>query len=294
MGFSLAEFFFLSVGIVSLFPTFVLLRQYRYSRIRDYLFFSFAFFFNSVMQFTFYLIESDAKLIYLQIAYGSQVIFYFLFYLHGSQIEWIRPPKPITIIGWGWALSILILITFWSKLTFEPTETVFFVSMPRSFTSFYPNGAGISIKGHFIHGTSYRVFSDLFRIFVMLLILRAYIRVVPVNETSRIKFAKQLWIIASSLHLIYLFSILPWGITNQWPGILNMISSLLILVIIVFIPEAALISKVQLLRANKLYNKLAYTKLAEKASEVKFGADSIFNYLENLPSDVKEMLNLNK
>lgn len=129
-GHALAQIFFLSVGILSLFPTFALLRQYKYSRIRDYLFFSFAFFFNSVMQFTFYLIETNAKLIYLQIAYGSQLIFYFLFYLHGSQIEWTRPPKAITIAGWGWGLSILILIAFWSKLTFEPTQTVFFVSMP--------------------------------------------------------------------------------------------------------------------------------------------------------------------
>lgn len=293
MGISLAEIFFLSVGIVSLFPTFVLLRQYRYSRIRDYLFFSSAFFLNSVMQFTFYLIENEVKLIYLQIAYGSQVLFYFLFYLHASQIEWIKPPKPISIVGWGWPILILFLIGFWTKQTFESTETVLFITMPKSFTNFYPDGAGVSFGGYFIHGTSYRLISDLYRIFVILLILRAYIRVIPVNETYRIKTAKRLWILASGLHLAYLLTILPGGIANQWPGIFNMISSLLILFITLFIPEATLISKIQLLRASKLYTKLAYTAMAEKAAEAKFGADSIFTYLENLPSDVKEMLQLN-
>ena len=119
MAASLEEMFFLIVGIASLFPTVVLLRQYKYARITDYLFFSAAFFFNSVMQFTFYLIESDAKLIYFQIAYGSQVLFYFLFYLHASQIEWAKPPKLISTIGWGWPILLLILIAFWSKQTFE-------------------------------------------------------------------------------------------------------------------------------------------------------------------------------
>lgn len=292
MGLSVAEYYYLVVSILSLFPTFALFRQYRYSRISDYLFFSLAFLFNAIMQFTFYLIETEVKLIYLQIAYGSQILFYFFFYLHASQIEWEKPPKFLSIAGWGVAIFVITLILFWSKQTFESNETVLFISMPKSYTSFYPDGAGISINGNLILGTSYRLISDLYRIFVILLISRAYIRVVPMNATVRIKLAKRLWIIASGIHLTYLFTILPWGIVDNWPGILNLIASLIILYITLFIPEATLISKEQLLRANKLYKKLEYSQLAENATEAKFGVDLIFSYLENLPSDLKEKLQL--
>jgi hypothetical protein len=250
------------------------------------------------MQFSFFLIESETKLIYFKIAYGAQVVFYFLFYLHASQIQWTKPPKLITFIGWGWALVILILISMWSIMTFEKTQNVVIFNMPRSYTAFYPDGAGVTLFGHFLLGTSYRLVSDLYRIFVICLLLYSYYLVKPINETPRIKMARRLWLIAGGIHLLYLFTILPWGIVSPWPGVLNFISSILIVIITIFIPEAALISRVQLLRANKLYNKITQTRNLTHSHEPGYdygndhshGFESIVSYLDNLPLAIKEML----
>ncbi|MCH8907438.1 MAG: hypothetical protein IH840_10150 [Candidatus Heimdallarchaeota archaeon] len=55
--FGIVSWFFLSVGILSLFPAVGLFRQYKYTSIREYLIFSGGFFSSSLMAVGFLLIE---------------------------------------------------------------------------------------------------------------------------------------------------------------------------------------------------------------------------------------------
>ncbi|MCH8907437.1 MAG: hypothetical protein IH840_10145 [Candidatus Heimdallarchaeota archaeon] len=162
--------------------------------------------------------------------------------------------------------------------------------MSRSYASFYPEGAGVSVRGTMIHSASYPLLGDIYRLYVFLLLFYAYWKVEPVQYTPRVVLAKRLWITALILHITYLIATLPDVLLTPNIGLINVASLILITYIMVVMPETILLSRIQLLRAVKMYHKMSYLEEDDddKPRIKIFGIDAINEYLRGLPEEFYE------
>lgn len=215
------------------------------------------------------------------------MLFYFFLYIHATQILWDKPPLYHQLVGFGYPSLIIIIILLWDIQTQQSSTSVLFIDMSRSYSTFYPNGAGVTFRGTMIYSTSYRLLGDIYRLYVFLLLFYAYWNVEPVHGTKRVVLAKRLWITAIILHIIYLVVFLPGVSLNPITGLINITSLILITFITVRMPETILLSRVQLLRAVKMYHKISYLEEEDddKPTIKIFGIDAINEYLRGLPEE---------
>ncbi len=94
--------------------------------------------------------------------------------------------------------------------------------------------------------------------------------------------AKKLWIIASSLILLFWLLTLPWVPVATYKMVLAMVSLIFISYIAMKIPEGMLISHTQITRAIYLYQKVQ----RDDTDIFSHGPDSLIDYLKNLPEDI--------
>jgi hypothetical protein len=147
--------------------------------------------------------------------------------------------------------------------------------------------AGVGLRtsnGRLISSTGHDVFGLLYGIYVGMLVLYAYAKLELASIDKRSKLAKRLWLYAICLWLLFHFIALPWRIYSNYFDILFLVALILVSYIAIFIPEAMLLSKIQIYRASNLYAKVLKLK---SENEIKaFGMDALLNYIQNLPPNI--------
>ncbi|MFX0123844.1 MAG: hypothetical protein ACFFAE_09420 [Candidatus Hodarchaeota archaeon] len=156
--------------------------------------------------------------------------------------------------------------------------------MSHNYSSYYLQGACLVTQGGVIISSSgFNFLSNMFDIFVVALLLYAYIKVQIVKPTAEIIRAQRLLIIAAGILLIYTIIVLPWFIFIPLPNALVLITLVIVSYIAIRVPEGLLLSHVQILRAIGLYKEMKV--LSPEQATKRYGSHSLVEYLQNIPPE---------
>ncbi len=292
-----AQILGLVVAFLSIIPAVLLLRQFIKTKIRDYFLF-FLFFIDAFVVLTLDVIAGVTKdLLLIQMHHISIDLIYVLLVIHATRIIWKNTPILVLAVTFVWFFGLMIMTLMWSI-----TNPVHYgnwlgiAHFPVSFSSyaFADTGAiGVAAALKFgntiIYGTQFRVFGDLFRIYAVGFLLYAYITAQPLNPTKEILKAKKIWIVVWVLLLIHAIVLFPpFGDTAlaTLVGLSLIVAGILITYITLFIPEAILISRVQVQRVFDLYEKLEKASNEEEIEKLQI--ESLMLYLKSVKSALKE------
>ncbi len=273
------------IGLITIVPSTVLTKQYLKTRVLDFLLFAGMFISAFLAASSHIVAGATDMLIYYQIVQWSLSITSFLFFLHSVRLVWVRTPTVIWYVGVIWFALLMFLILLWEKMEQTETAYVLFMEMPRTYSDYYPKGAGLVTDGGVtVLSTSHYTLATLYRLFGAVLLLYAYSSVRPISPSERIKLSRRLWIANSVILLVWTIYLLP-GVPHI-PYMNGLILVILIIVayIAIFIPETMLISHVQLLRALELYKKVQQVDTRREIEA--FGTESIVRYLERIPANL--------
>ena len=291
----------LIVGFLALIPAGLLLRQFLKTKIRDYALF-FLFFLDAFLTLTLDVVAGYTKaLLFIQLHHITIDLIYVILILHATRIIWKKTPIAISVITIVWFFALFIMTLLW-QITPAVTSGNWLgiPNFPISFSDYAfladgvtPNvAAALVFNNMIIYGTQFRIFGDLFRIFAVGLLLYAYITAQPLNPTPKILRAKKIWIVVwimLLLHAIVLFP--PFGATAlaNLVGLILIIAGILITYIALFIPEAILISRVQVQRVFDLYSKLQKASSDEEIEKLQI--ESLMLYLKSVKNALKDDTN---
>lgn len=287
----------LIVGFLALIPAGLLLRQFLKTKIRDYFLF-FLFFADAFLTLTLDVVAGYTKILYIiELNHITIDIIYLLLTIHATRIIWKSTPKPVLVVTFVWFFALMFMTLMWAKIpAVNSGNWLGIPNFPISFSdyAFTASGqpylaAGLVYNGIIIYGTQFRIFGDLFRIYAVGFLLYAYITAKPLNPTPRILTAKKIWIVVwimLLLHAIVLFP--PFGASGlaNLVGFILIIAGALITYIAIFIPEAILISRVQVQRIFDLYDKLQKASSDEEIEKLQI--ESLMMYLKSVKSALKD------
>ncbi|MCE7735543.1 MAG: hypothetical protein GPJ54_11740 [Candidatus Heimdallarchaeota archaeon] len=274
----------LIVAILSIIPSIILVRQYRRTQIFDYLIFSGAFITVSFTLVWTILATLTELLIFYQLHHITYFFTSYFFAWHALRLRWERPPRLIWYIVNIWIIIAIIIVLLFKIMIQPESAEVIFIQMHHGYSSYYPKGAGVTINGDVIlYSTSHNIIRVFYSLFAFFIMLYAYLTVDLAHKTSAIVRGRKLWLIAIINSLLYFTAILPWVLIHIHFDVQIILSLGLILVAYVNlkIPEAMLMSHVQLTRASFLYHKVR--KMTEVEAQKQLGMESLVRYLQSLP-----------
>lgn len=289
-----AQILGLGVAVLSIIPAFLLLRQYFKTKIRDYFLF-FLFFADAFVVLTLDVIAGATRILFLiQLHHISIDFIYVVLVMHASRIIWKKTPKIILGITFVWFFSLMALTLSWQIVNpVHSGDWLGFLNFPVSYSSYAFTIPGVAADVTFgniiIYGTQFRIFGDLFRIYAVGLLLYAYITAQPLSPTKKILQAKKIWIVVWALLLVHATVLFPpFGETELGTlvGLSLIIAGFLITYISLFIPEAILISRVQVQRIFDLYDKV--DKSSDEDEIEKIHIDSLMNYLKSVKTALND------
>lgn len=266
---------------------FYLLYLFFHTKIFEFFTFACFFLFSGSMTYFFMNLANQYNVL---IFYQLERIFFitgyiFLYhFLHRIKYEGKKQFHSIVIIGY--VLLLITLIFFW-KLDVQPENaTVILLNLKHMGNApYHPNGAGIMLNSDIIiYSTSFPLLNIIFTIYISIIGLYYFINVSPKHQTPRIMKAKKIWVIIFILHLFFYFLALFPLDFNIFIQLSMLVSLILILYIILFIPEGLILSHYQILSVYKLYDKLDLNN-TEKTSK-NLTVEQIFDYIKSIPQDL--------
>ncbi|MDH5402703.1 MAG: hypothetical protein OEY49_09450 [Candidatus Heimdallarchaeota archaeon] len=280
----LFQMIMISSGILSLIPASILIKQYYQTKILDYLLFGLVFIFASISSISIVLAEETNSLKFFQLDMISATFLHLCLYIHSIRIKTEKLYKRRILPILLWAIIIILLILQWKILNEPNYVKVFYLEIPRSYYPIYPKGAGI-IFNNFTYSTSFRLFSDLYNILILINLLIAYIKVKPVVNDPNIIRSKKLLLLISASWLIY------WILLQPWIAIFTPIPMAIIgvtgLYLVIKFPEYVLISQSQVMRVRKLYNIVKEAENNNSINEI-IGPESLIDYISRLREELFE------
>ena len=289
----ITEWLNLIFAFLALIPATVLIIQYRRTGIQDCLLLLGAFL-SSSLTLTFAVIAAATNFLLLyQFHHWSYITLFLFFLFYACRLRWDHPPKVIQYLGVIWVGILALLILFWEVMPQPDRAVVLLWEMPRGYSSYFPNGAGLSVNGLIIFSTAHNIIRIFYSIYVISIALYSCLTVKPFYETKKIILAKRLWIIAAAILLIYFTLVIPWlyvyiqgiGIDIQ---LLIVISVGLVAYIAIIIPEGLLLSQSQIYRALELYQRIHEVPTEEAL--LRIGLPSLVEYLKSIPKDLIKTL----
>lgn len=271
----------LFVAVLALIPIPILINFYLRLKQVDFLLFALVFLFGSIVLIADPLVSITNSLLIIQIHHMSIDIAFFLFFLHGVRIKWNKPPKIILIIGISWVILLIFLTSLWQLMPQPNSAKVLFWVLPHTFSSYYPKGAGLMLSdGTIIYSSAFRYLGELYRLYVIGIILYSYLSLKIFHPTDKIVTARRLWIVIWIFLLMHSIALFFPTITNL-VSVFLLIGGLLAVYIVIRIPEGLLLSHAQITRAMKVYEQIKSDNIHNEPG--------IHTYLEYLQS-VNEIL----
>lgn len=272
-------------------PTvFLLIKSYLRTRITDYLIFASFLFFAGFALIADPLASSTNLLIFYQLHHISIDSAVFSISLHASRVIWSKIPKLFLILSSGYYLFLFVLTMSWHLMIQPDVGKFLFFDIKHSYSSYFPLGAGLTIGNVIIYSTAFRYFGEIYRTIIILFLVWAYIKIKPVETSPRIIWAKRLWIISWLFVLIHAFSLFPWTNITDVVSIFLIISGVLIVFITLTIPEALLISHIQVYRLLKVYDSISKTDKTKYLSMVDQNK-RLFDYLQSIQHEFENYNN---
>ncbi|MDH5402077.1 MAG: hypothetical protein OEY49_06265 [Candidatus Heimdallarchaeota archaeon] len=269
------------LGILVFIPSIVLMNYYRISNIQDFQLFSMFFIIASLGLIFGSLASFYGILIFYKLHWWAYNIGFLLLFIYTMRIHWSSPPILLRFSGYMWFGLNIILIGFWEEMIQPSRSRVLWFEMNRSFSSYYPSGAGIIVNGSIIYSSAYHILSDFLFIGVSLLLTYSHIKIVPVKKTSRVETARKIWIIASFLLAVAWILTLPLSGFMMFSKYIVMVSALMVLYINIKIPEAVLISQYQIARVIELYKVIKIEDNYPKYYSIR----SLKRYIESVSNE---------
>ena len=271
----------LFLAIIGIFPSILLFRMYMETKITDYLLFGLFFLDGIAVLILDPIAGIMHQLIFYQAHHICIDIAFLILFIHACRMSWKKIPNVILALGIGYFLVLFIMTLMWQIFPQKPYDTVIFFYLPHSYSSYYPNGAGLRINNVLIYSTAYRYIGEFYRFFSLGFLFYAYYfktRPIVREEDQKIKKARKIWLLIWGLFLLHTISLFPW-FTFSFVGISLVIAAILFLYISFFLPEGLLISNAQLTRILPLYDFII-KKSDENPTNTT--VDSIKNYLSIL------------
>lgn len=278
----------LIVAVIGIFPSLLLFRLYFKTKMTDYFLFG-SFFLAGILVL---ILDPLAGVMNVLILYQLHHITidtaYLIIFIHACRMIWKKIPWAVLVLGIGYYLVLFTMTSMW-QLQMQPANaTVFFLTLPHSFSSYYPYGAGLKINGVLVYSTAYRYIGEFYRIFALIFLFYAYyFKTKPLlkEDDSRIQKARILWLIIWTIFLLHALSLFPWFNLFAFVSFFLIIAAILIFYIAFFLPEGLLLSSVQITRILPLYGFII--KQSEKNPRNKT-VESIKTYLSVLSEFVEE------
>lgn len=251
-----------------------------------------SFFLFSAIAYTFILFAySYDKLIFYQLERFFLISSYwFLLILIGKIRNTQGIYKFLRGMIFMYSLALLILVTFWQKGIQPDTANVFGMTVDSiQNVPYHPNGASVSISSiDLTYGTSFPLLNTIYMILISSLLLYTFVTLELEVKTERTQRAKKLWISSLALHLIWTILALPWLDLGRGFQFFNVISSILIVIIILFYPEGLILSKSQIMATYHFYDSLAKldSRKEESSNISDMAIDYIIDYIASMPSDI--------
>lgn len=246
----------LFLAFIGMFPSIYLLKLYFKTKISDYLLFG-LFFIDGIGVL---ILDPLAGYFNLLILYQLHHIAidtaFLILFIHACRMIWKKIPKFVLGIGIGYYVVLFILTALWQLIPQPPAAVVLFITLPHSYSTYYPAGAGLRINEVIIYSTAFRYIGEFFRLFSLSFLFYAYYfktKTIVHEGDKQTKNIRRIWLIIWFLFLIHTFSLFPW-FPFPYEGVYLVIAAILIFYITFFFPEGLLLSSVQLTRILSLYN----------------------------------------
>ena len=281
IGLTLNQTMGLFLAIIGIFPSILLFKLYFQTKISDYFLFG-LFFIDGILILILDPIAGLTNLlIFYQLHHISIDTAFFILFIHACRMSWKKIPRVILFIGVGYYIILFMMTLMWQVYTQTPYATVIFLYLPHSFSTYYPNGAGLKINDIVIYSTSYRYIGEFYRLFSLSFLFYAYYfktRPIIKEQDVKIKKARNIWLFIWFLFFLHTLSLFPW-FPFPFVGIFLVIAAVLFFYITFFLPEGLLLSTVQVTRILPLYDFII--KQAE-LNPHNTTVDSISTYLSNI------------
>lgn len=159
------------------------------------------------------------------------------------------------LIGFLYIIFLGIIVLFWDIMDQDRAKHIFWTE--NSHPTFEGPGAGLIINENIIYSSGHVVPREIFAFVACILFFIAYWKLNPVNVTDRIDKAHGLWKVASLSGVIFIISQSLWRISDFDPQIGTIFAipiGIVAFIIIIYYPEAFIITQVQAVRILDLYD----------------------------------------
>ena len=247
----------LFLAFIGIFPSLTLFLLYFQTKITDYFLF-FLFFVDGILVLILDPLAGYMNVLILyQLHHISIDTAFLILFIHACRMIWKNVPILVLVVGIGYYLILFTMTVLWQLQMQPPTATLIFLTLPHSFSSYYPYGAGLKINGILIYSTAYRYIGEFYRLFSLTFLFYAYyFKTKPLIEEvdPKILKARILWLIIWAIFLIHTLSLFPWFHLFNFVGIFLIIAAILFFYVSFFLPEGLLLSTVQITRILPLYS----------------------------------------
>lgn len=279
------------LNIAALIASILVLYYYKKTKLTDFLIYSWFFFQAFVTTAILIFALSNDILILYQLHWISMSTQYVLFFRHISKLVYDKTPKALNIIGYGFYLLIVIIIAFWKKMEQPMIGTQLFIFKgDHNQSSYFPLGGGLEYDNTIILSSAYQGLMAIYFVLITTFGVYAYAKIQLVNSTPRTRRAKKLWILTYIFFFLFSALRLPYitEINSEWNylygNVFATIGMALAIFTILTIPEAVLLSQVQVVRACSLYKMVHVYE--DKNSLNTMGLNRIYDYIKLISDDV--------
>lgn len=259
----------LLIGILSLIPTYYLFRNYKKTRLIEFLFFGFTFLIGTINQFSYVLYRQEIfkNTFLIGISYMG------IMFTYGMVVGVLKYENPR-----NW-FNFIIIATFISFIILLFLNLIFPNNSVLSF--FYNEEIANETSPFPIISQLYRIFIFGFGVYVM------KTSELPSQTKSYIRY-RNIMIVGGSLFIVYPIIILAnisfqYNISIFIARIFNLFTMMVWGTIALRAPEALVLTHTPVVRANNLYRKLK--SFTDKETK-EFGMDSLVKYIKSIPIDV--------
>lgn len=239
------------VSLLVLPPSWFMVRSYIQTGIKDFALFGVMFIDSFLLLVADPLAGITNLLFFYQLHHVAIDLVYFMMLVHALGLVRNNISKYFLGFGTIWFILLVIMTLQWTLFS-QPDKVLWFgFSIPHSYSSYYPLGAGFLLGETIVYSTAFRIIGDLFRVFVVLTLIATYLKITIVEETESYKKAKRIWLCIWVLFLTHALLLFPWFALTEEINVFLLIAGGLLVYHTLRHPKAFLLTQQQVDRLEK-------------------------------------------
>ncbi|MHA2098526.1 MAG: hypothetical protein ACW99A_07550 [Candidatus Kariarchaeaceae archaeon] len=265
--------------------------MYFRTKIVEFAIISLFFLFSGITYLFILLSFSFDLLIFYQLERFFLITSYWFLLILITKIEKPKAKMNLFIKGLGaYSIILLILIALWEKGVQPENAKIFGFEIHHiENVPYHPDGAGLTLNAiNLTYGTSFPLLNTVYMLTVSSLLLYTFIKIALPIKTQRTVYAKRLWVISLSFHVVWTIFALPWIDLGRDFQFFNAISAIIIIFIIIYVPEGLILSKSQIMATYYFYDSIAKIEKYEDKNMhfTDLAVEHIIEYIDSMPSEI--------